>query len=122
MRYISINGNKGYEQSRRDDLECLGYTLIELSKKNLPWSKIETEEIEFKKKFAKILELKCSISPEELSSGLPNQFAEYIKYCKNLEFEQEPDYNYLRNLFIEIINSNKPLININKFINLMQFS
>ena len=122
LRYISINGNKGYEQSRRDDLECLGYTLIELSKKNLPWSKIETEEIEFKKKFAKILELKCSISPEELSSGLPNQFAEYIKYCKNLEFEQEPDYNYLRNLFIEIINSNKPLININKFINLMQFS
>ena len=122
LRYISINGNKGYEQSRRDDLECLGYTLIELSKKNLPWSKIETEEIEFKKKFAKILELKCSISPEELSSGLPNQFAEYIKYCKNLEFEQEPDYNYLRNLFIEVINSNKPLIHINKFINLMQFS
>ena len=122
LRYISINGNKGYEQSRRDDLECLGYTLIELSKKNLPWSKIETEEIDLKKKFEKILELKCSISPEKLSSGLPNQFAEYIKYCKNLEFEQEPNYNYLRNLFIEIINSNKPLININKFINLMQFS
>ena len=122
VRYMSINGNKGYEQSRRDDLECLGYMLIELSKKNLPWSKFENLEIDLKKKFQKILELKCSISPEELSSGLPNQFAEYIKYCRNLEFEQEPNYNYLRNLFIEIINSNKPLININKFINLMQFS
>ena len=122
LRYISINGNKGYEQSRRDDLECLGYMLIELSKKNLPWSKFENSETDLKKEFQKILELKCSISPEELSSGLPNQFAEYIKYCKNLEFEQEPNYNYLRNLFIEIINSNKSLININKFINLMQFS
>ena len=122
LRYISINGNKGYEQSRRDDLECLGYMLIELSKKNLPWSKFENSETDLKKKFQKILELKCSISPKELSSGLPNQFAEYIKYCKNLEFEQEPNYNYLRNLFIEIIKSNIPLINIKRFINLMQFS
>ena len=53
LRYISIHGNKGYEQSRRDDLESLGYMLIELSKKNLPWSKIETEEIEFKKNLKK---------------------------------------------------------------------
>ena len=118
LRYISINGNKGYEQSRRDDLECLGYTLIELLKKELPWVKLENLKIDYETNCKKILELKCSITPEELSSGLPNQFAEYIKYCKNLEFEQEPDYNYLRNL----INSNKPLIHINKFINLMQFS
>ena len=74
----------------------------------MAWSKIE--EIKFKKKFEKIL--KCSISPEKLSSGLPNQFAEYIKYCKNLEFEQEPNYNYLRNLFIEIINSNLKMMRV----------
>jgi len=122
VRYMSINGNKGYEQSRRDDLECLGYTLIELLKKELPWVKLENLKIDFKTNCKKILELKCSITPEELSSGLPNQFAEYIKYCRNLEFEQEPNYNYLRNLFIEIINSNKPLININRFISSMQFS
>jgi hypothetical protein len=53
LRYISIHGNKGYEQSRRDDLESLGYMLIELSKKNLPWSKFENSETDLKKNFKK---------------------------------------------------------------------
>ena len=122
LRYLSINGNKGYEQSRRDDLEALGYMLISLLKKNLPWNKFDNPDLDLNTKLKKTLELKCSITPEELSLGLPNQFVEYIKYCKNLEFEQEPNYNYLRNLFIEIIRSNAPLININRFINLIQFS
>ena len=122
VRYMSINGNRGYEQSRRDDLESLGYTLIELLTKKLPWVKLENSEIDFETNCKKISDLKYSITPEELPSGLPKQFAEYIKYCRNLEFEQKPNYNYLRNLFIEIINSNIPLININIFISSMQFS
>ena len=90
VRYMSINGNRGYEQSRRDDLESLGYTLIELLTKKLPWAKLENSEKDFETNCKKISDLKYSITPEELPSGLPKQFAEYIKYCKNLEFEQEP--------------------------------
>ena len=78
MRYLSINGNKGYEQSRRDDLEALGYMLISLLKKNLPWNKFDNPDLDLNTKLKKTLELKCSITPEELSLGLPNQFVEYI--------------------------------------------
>jgi hypothetical protein len=120
--YASIYTHKGIEQSRRDDLESLGYTLIDLLTKKLPWVKLENSELDFETNCKKISDLKYSITPEELPSGLPKQFAEYIKYCRNLEFEQKPNYNYLRNLFIEIINSNMPLININIFISSMQFS
>ena len=96
VRYMSINGNRGYEQSRRDDLESLGYTLIELLTKKLPWAKLENSEIDFETNCKKISDLKYSITPEELPSGLPKQFAEYIKYCRNLEFEQKPNYKIIK--------------------------
>ena len=121
MRYMSINCNKGYEQSRRDDLESLGYMLIFLIKKNLPWMKIEKQNLEPKKKFLKICSIKSSIKPEELCSGLPREFCQYIEYCQKLRFEQTPNYNYLRNLFIEVIKSNEKFIDT-RFINFIQFS
>ena len=105
--YISINGSKGFEQSRRDDLESLGYMLIHLAKNSLPWinpniSKIKNRE----QKFEEILKLKISTIPERLCSGLPIEFIKYIKYCRNLDFEQEPNYNFLRNLFTSILARN----------------
>ena len=38
-----------------------------------------------------------------LCKGLPQEFTEYVKYWKNLAFEQDPDYEYLRNLFRNIL-------------------
>ena len=105
LTYISINGNAGYEQSRRDDLESLGYMLVYLATNNLPWKSkriMETiEEISYFRK--EIYKIKKSILPEKICEGLPEEFIDYIKYCRKLEFEQEPDYNYLKNLFSLIL-------------------
>ena len=31
--------------------------------------------------------------------GFPIEFAQYMNYCRNLRFDENPNYNYLRNLF-----------------------
>ena len=121
LRYMSINSNSCFEQSRRDDLESLGYVLIYLIKKNLPWIYIEYLNIKKVEKYRKVRDLKLSTLPEELCSGLPKEFCDYIKYCRNLTFEQEPNYNYLKNLFLEVIKKNEKITNLN-YIGSFQFS
>jgi len=45
------------------------------------------------------MDMKVKTSIEELCSGLPTEFIEYMNYCRNLKFEDRPDYSFLRNLF-----------------------
>ena len=100
-RYASINALKGYDQSRRDDLESIGYVLAYLLRGNLPWQGIVVKTKE--EKYAKILYKKQYFTPEQLLIGYPSELVNYIKYCRLLEYEQEPDYNYLTGLLINII-------------------
>ena len=100
IRYMSLNASRGYEQSRRDDLESLGYMLIFLAKNSLPWMTVEKLKLNNLDKCKKVYNIKKSTKLETLCEGLPEEFPKYIKYCRDMEFEQEPDYNYLRGLFI----------------------
>ena len=96
-RYSSLNALKGYQVSRRDDLECVAYVLIYFMRGNLPWEKIEAKtKIE---KYRKIYKLKLLITPEKLCQNLPNEMCEFLKYTRNLDFEQEPNYAYCISLF-----------------------
>ena len=102
LAFSSINANAGYEQSRRDDLESFGYMLIYLIKKYLPW--MELGVMKNKKEEAnETFKLKKGIKLEKVCEGIPEEFKDYIKYCQKLEFEQDPNYDYLRNLFVLIL-------------------
>ena len=97
VRFASANALRGGEQSRRDDIESIGYMLVYFLKKKLPWQGITgNKKME---RYLKIYKMKKNTTPEELCSGLFPEMIEYISYAKKLEFEQEPDYNYLRKLF-----------------------
>ena len=104
-RYASINALRGLEQSPRDDLESVGYVLIYLLKGSLPWQGIKIKsKIE---RIKSVLVKKIETSSTDLCSDLPNEFEKYIDYCKDLEINVEPDYNMLKNLFLEVLNKEK---------------
>lgn len=40
---------------------------------------------------------------EEFCQDLPHEFVVYLNYCKNLMYYEEPDYNFLKSLFIDLM-------------------
>ena len=114
-RYCSIYTHQGLEQSRRDDLESIGYILIYFLKGKLPWQGIKAKEGE--KYYEKIGRKKENISIEELCEGFPEEIAFYFNYVKQLEFEDEPNYNFLAELFEKILKKNYKINFNSNFIN-----
>merc|ERR1719193_1764029 len=92
--YASINAHLGMEQSRRDDLESLGFALIYFAVGSLPWQRLEAKTR--KEFYSKVLEKKMNTPAEILCRGLPIEFTTYLNYCRNLYFIEKPDYNCLR--------------------------
>ena len=111
IRYASCNALRGWEQSRRDDLESIGYMLIFFLKGTLPWQNFKLKNND--SDFIKIGEFKKNIKPQKLCEGLSKEFIDYMDYVKNLNFEQNPDYNYLKNLFKNLLFKKK--LNIQNF-------
>lgn len=97
LRYASINSQLGFEQSRRDDLESIGYLLVYFMKGELPWQNIPAKNKE--ELFKKILTLKLETSLGILTLGMPDEFKEYLSNVRSLQYEEEPNYSDLRFLF-----------------------
>jgi len=94
-RYASIHSHLGIEQSRRDDLESIGYLLIYFLKGGLPWQKMKANNKQ--EKYHKIMEKKQTTVIDIMCKDLPIEICNFIKYTRNLTFEDKPDYSFLRN-------------------------
>ncbi|VAH74930.1 unnamed protein product [Triticum turgidum subsp. durum] len=99
-RYASSNTHLGIEQSRRDDLESLGYVLLYFLRGSLPWQGLKAATK--KQKYEKICEKKISTPIEVLCKSCPVEFASYFHYCKSLTFDQRPDYGFVKRLFRDL--------------------
>ncbi|KAK9273762.1 hypothetical protein L1049_018572 [Liquidambar formosana] len=99
-RYASCNTHLGIEQSRRDDLESLGYLLLYFLRGSLPWQGLKAATK--KQKYDKICEKKLSTPIEVLCKSHPVEFTSYFHYCHSLTFDQRPDYGFLKRLFRDL--------------------
>lgn len=96
-RYASIWTHLGMEQSRRDDLEAVGYMLIYFIKGSLPWQNIQSKCKN--EKYKLIADSKINTTIETLCEGTPRELELFMKYVRSLAFTDTPDYKYLKGLF-----------------------
>ena len=80
-RYVSVNIYMRIVQSRRDDLESIGYVLSS----SWPWQGIQASTT--KEKFDKIANAKISISYEKFCEKIPQEFVTNFLTVRYLEFD-----------------------------------
>jgi len=96
-RYASINNHRGIHQTRRDDLESIGYMICFFMKGSLPWQGLR--EAGRVRKWRKIEQKKSSVSNHSLTQGLPMEFCYYLDNVKKLKYDERPEYRKLINVF-----------------------
>jgi hypothetical protein len=76
-------------------MESLGYILIRFLRGSLPWDSLGGAT----KNYERIMEKKTATSIDALCSGLPDEFGTFLQYTRALQFDEKPNYSYLRGLF-----------------------
>lgn len=115
-KYISLNIHNGITPSRRDDLISLGYIFIFLFCKQLPWDALPMfdninnyDEIhilhpknQYIKHFKKLESIE-NIEQNSKNKLLFQTIIQYIKYCYSLNYDDEPNYYSIKQLFMKTI-------------------
>ncbi|KAF9643377.1 kinase-like protein [Thelephora ganbajun] len=92
--FSSVNVHcRGKVPSRRDDLEALALMLIHLltpgglswTRKGVPKDNIEHDRLK---------RTKLAARPEDICRGMPDEFEEFLRYCRKLKFAETPDYGH----------------------------
>jgi serine/threonine protein kinase len=114
-KYISLNIHNGITPSRRDDLISLGYIYIYLLKRELHWDNLPQLEkndnyqdihiLHPKNQYIKSMkQLECI---ENILHNDNNKIYQsilyYIKYCYSLNYDDEPNYYSIKQLFMKMI-------------------
>ncbi len=92
-KYMSISCHKGGSPGRRDDLEALGYVLLDLIGCNLPWS--------YSKNDKDCLTCKSSVNFETLCVDMPS-IAKFISLARKTPYDAKPDYKAFKCLLDDL--------------------
>jgi len=98
MRYISTHIHEGNVYSRRDDIISILYVIIYLLKGRLPWCGLKVEPNDKRTKAEIVFEMKKRTTISDLCEGLPAIFERMLTYAYKIEFDDKPDYIYLKRL------------------------
>ncbi|CAO3577911.1 unnamed protein product [Absidia cylindrospora] len=100
-RYASINVHRGKSHSRRDDVESLGYILLDLLLGTLPWTGVHAKNS--KVGWNRMRQLKVDTCMADLCAGLPQGVLNFVEYPRSLKFADQPDYERMRRFLKECL-------------------
>ncbi|CAI4228616.1 unnamed protein product [Auanema sp. JU1783] len=95
-KYASLRSHYGLELSRRDDLESLGYILLEFMIGELPW-KEPRNRARFRSKQQSYNRIMVGKEQMNWKTACP-PLEKWITYARGMNFTEKPDYNLLRNI------------------------
>jgi hypothetical protein len=84
------------------------YVIIYLLKGNLTWIGLKVKNKN--EKIEKIMNKKIYSKLDEICDGLPNEFAIFLQYTRDIGFNQTPNYNFLRKLIENVCIKNKIIL------------
>jgi serine/threonine protein kinase len=114
-KYVSYYNHSGYTISRRDELISLGYMYMSFFGV-LPWSNINIQQpinndkhtmidilhpanVE-RKKYKSLENLFINVKEPEYPSNICLTIINYMKYCYSLDYDEEPNYYAIKQIFI----------------------
>merc|ERR1712051_582611 len=101
MEYTSRDAHIG-SASRRGDLEVLFYNLIEWFGGSLPWDReLSSPNLTKTAKFLAFRQMNKFLKICFRGEKYPSFLTQFMKYVSTLNFEDEPDYNFLRKIVKE---------------------
>lgn len=101
--YCSLDAHNGV-QSRRSDLESLGYNMVHWLTGVLPWmTNVDEYEIVKKKKQICMQELEHFLH-FCFGKNIPTFLKNFFMHVKSLNFDEKPDYEYCRKIFLQGFN------------------
>jgi serine/threonine protein kinase len=88
LRYGSANIHKLCRPTRRDDVASWFYSIVEIAKGKLPWKDVQDSHL--------CMSCKQATTTEKLCAGLPAQMQTIWNAIKRLEFEEQPNYAFIK--------------------------
>lgn len=101
-RYVSLNVHDGLTPSRRDDLESVAYVMIYLFCGRLPWQGVQCEGKEEKHRMIGQIKRETNMWDACKGFSMPGEILVFMEYCRGLEYDEAPDYGYLRGLLMNL--------------------
>lgn len=85
-------------------MESIGYVAMYFLRGMLPWQGLKANNK--RDKYERIKEKKLTTSIDMLCKGYPAEFVKYLSQCRNLRFDERPQYTAMRNMFKELFQKN----------------